>query len=294
LTASVNYWTKKTLDLAAKGDYLDRLLEIYPAKLPPERPLPDALKQTIIDLYQKGKYEDLVVLLIDLKDYDYPFPIEHPYAALLRHLGKDQRSSVIKRNPQVVRELADLLVSLGLNNILGGIERPKDINRTLGVAFKTWVNKKFTNPPFRVVDNYRMLPRCSNNEICIYAGPDYKIAEFIITYLGLREPTKGFFDRDIAARVKDVYVICEARFLSTPGGSQSRDLDNTLRFVETMEEMVARSTEVKLKGVALLDGVVWFYGPYVEQIKARAVNDRVVMSVLFLEEYLLDLFNKVS
>jgi len=179
---SVNYWTKKTLDLAAEGDYLDRLLEIYPAKLPPERPLSDAVRQTIIDLYHRGEYEDLVVLLIDLKDYNYPFPIEHPYAALLRHLGKAQRGPVIKQNPQTVKELADLLISLGLNNILGGIERPKDINRMLGAAFKTWVNKKFTNPPFRVVDNYAMLPTCSSNEICIYAGPDEKIAEFVRTY----------------------------------------------------------------------------------------------------------------
>jgi len=291
--ASVNYWAKKTLDLAAKGDYLDRLLEIYPAKLPPERPLSDVVRQTIIDLYQEERYEDLVVFLIDLKDYDYPFPIEHPYAALLRHLGKAQRSSVIKRNPQVIKELADLLVSLSLNSILRGMKRPKDINRALGAAFKTWVNKKFTNPPFRVVNDCAMLPRCSSNEICIYAGPDEKIAEFVRTHLGLAEPTKGFFDRDIVAKVKGIYVIGEARFLSTPGGSQSRDLDNTLRFVETMEEMATRSTEVKLKGVALLDGVVWFYSPYVKEIERRAVNDRVVMSALFLEEYLLDLFNKL-
>ena len=290
----VNYWTKKTLNLATKGDYLDRLLEIYPAKLPPERPLPATVRQTIIDLYQKGKYEDLIVLLIDLKDNNYPFPIEHPYAALLRHLTKAQRSSVIKRNPQILKELADLLVSLGLNNILRGVERPKDINRTLGAAFKTWVSKKFTTPPFKVVDNYATLPRCSSNEICIYAGPDEKIAEFVKTYFGLREPTERFFDRDIVVRVKDTYVIGEARFLSTPGGSQSRDLDNTLKFVETMEEISPMSTKMKLKGGALLDGIVWFYSPYVEQIVKRAVNDRVVMSALFLEEYLLDLFKKPS
>jgi len=91
-----------------------------------------------------------------------------------------------------------------------------------------------------------------------------------------------------------VYVIGEARFLSTPGGSQNRDLDNTLRFVEIMEEIAARSMEVKLKGVALLDGIVWFYSPYVKQVVTRAINDRIVMSALFLEEYLLDLFNKLS
>lgn len=292
--SSLNYWTRKTLDLATNSNYLDRLLEIYPAKLPPGRPLPDNIRQTIVNLYHEGKYEELAVLLINLKDRNYPFPIEHPYAALLRHLGRRQRYSVIKRNPRIIKELADLLVSIGLNNILRGVERPKDINRTLGVAFKTWVNKKFTNPLFRVVNEYTLLPTCSNNEICIYAGPDEKIAEFIKLYLRLKEPSERFFDRDIIAKVKDLYVIGEARFLSTPGGSQSRDLDNTLRFVETMENITRNTTDVKVKGIALIDGVVWFFSSYVKQIMQRAINDRVVMSALFLEEYLLDLFNKLS
>ena len=293
MPSSLNYWTKKTLNLATKGNYLDRLLEIYPAKLPPGRPLPDRIRQIIIDLYQKEKYEELVVLLIDLKDKNYPFPIEHPYAALLRHLNREQRDSVIERNPQIVKELADLLVSLGLNNILRGVERPKDINRTLGMAFKTWVNKKFTKTPFRVVNDYTLLLACPNNEICIYAGPDEKIAEFIKLHLGLKEPAERFFCRDIVAKVKGLYVIGEARFLSTPGGSQNRDLDNTLRFVELMEKLTMSTTNVKVKGIALIDGVVWFYRSYVKRITQRAVNDRVVMSALFLEEYLLDLFNKL-
>jgi len=289
----LNEWAKRTLELATNGNYLDRLLEIYPAKLPPGRPLPQDVKQKIVDLYHKGEYEKLVILLIELKDRNYPFPIEHPYAALLRHLSRTKRYSVIKRNPQIIKELADLLVSLGLNNIIRGVERPKDINRTLGVAFKAWVNKKFRETPFKVVDNHNLLLKCSNNEICIYVGPDEKIAEFIKFYLRLKEPEDRFFDRDIIVKVKNLYIVGEARFLSTPGGSQNRDLDNTLRFVETMENIAGSTTDIKVKGIALIDGVVWFHNSYVKQIKQRAINDRVVMSALFLKEYLLDLFNKL-
>ena len=291
-TNKLNEWTEKTLNLATNGNYLDRLLEIYPAELPPRRSLPDDIKKEIINYYQKGKYEDLVILLIDLND-NYPFPIEHPYAALLRHLNKRERHIIIRRNPKVIKTLANLLVSLGLNDIIKGVERPEDINRTLGAAFKNWVEKKFTQAPFKILGDYRRFKECANKEICIYAGPDEEIAGFIETQLKLKGPREGFFNRDIVVKVKNLYIIGEARFLSTPGGSQNRDLDNTLEFVETMENIASSSTDVKVKGIALLDGIVWFYSSYVERIKQRAKGERVVMSALLLEEYLLDLFKKL-
>ena len=291
MVSEINIWTQKTLDLATKSNYLDKLLEIYPAKLPPSRTLPRDIKNTIIKLYNEKKYVELVILLINLKDINFPFPIEHPYAALLRHLSKRVRPYVIKRNPGIIKELADLVMSLGLDNIVRGVERPKDINRTLGAAFKLWVQKRFSKPPFKIVQDCSYLLKCESNEICIYVGPDEQIAYFIKSYLNLKEPEKGFFDRDIIAKVKDHYIIGEARFLSTPGGSQNRDLDNTLKFVESMEEIAARKRDVR--AIALLDGVIWFHAPYVRKITRKAIGDRVVMSALFLEEYLLEFFNKL-
>jgi len=294
LSGSINLWTLKTLNLARSGNYLDRLLEIYPAELPPERPLPNDIKSQIMNLYQGGKYEDLVVLLISLKDY--PFPIEHPYAALLRHLKDSDRKKVLGCNPQVIRTLAEAIASLGLNNIVKGVERPKDINRMLGAKFKEWVNRKFRRQPFNVVGDPNQLLNCGSKEICIYAGTDKMIAEFIKNKLKLREPEEGFFNRDVIAKVRDVYIVGEARFLSTPGGSQTRDLGNVLDFVKKMEEIMRdmREVKVKVKGVALIDGIVWYYGEYIDKVKEVAVGDRVVMSALFLEEYLLDTFNKLS
>ncbi len=287
----INEWTMKTLDLAEKGNYLDRLLDIYPAQLPPSRPLPPKIRQHIINLYNQRKYDELVILLIELKDLGYPFPVEHPYAALLRHLSKTKRYSVIRRNRKVINELASLLVSLGLNNIIRGVERPKDINRTLGATFKSWIQQNFNINPFRVVSDYNYLPKCPRTEICVYAGPDEKIAEYIRRVLRLKEPSERFFDRDVIAKVKDMHVIGEARFLSTPGGSQNRDLENTLRFVVKMEEISKSFPNVK--GIALIDGVVWYHNPYIRQIKTTAKGNRVVMSAIFLKDFLLDLFNKI-
>jgi hypothetical protein len=283
----------KTLKLAEEGDYLDKLLEIYPAGLPPERPLPEVIRKEIKELYEAGRYEDLVIRLLDLR---HPFPVEHPYAALLRHLDRSQRMSVIKRNPQIIKVLANILASLGLNNIIRGVERPKDINRALGAAFRNWVGNKFTRTPFRIVDESYQLLRCSRDkEICIFIGSDIEIGSFVRERLRLEEPRARFFNRDILVNVRDTFILGEARFLSTPGGSQSRDLDNILSFVEAMEEISAsaRNRGIKVKGIALLDGIVWFYGDYVETIKRRAIGDVVVMSALFLEEYLLSFFDKI-
>lgn len=279
-----NVWTEKTLGLVEKGDYLDRLLEIYPAKLPPSRPLPREVRDEIRRLCEEKKYEELTTLLLDL---DHPFPIEHPYAALLRHLDRKVRSEVMRRNPKVVEELASLLASLGPNNIIRGIERPKDINRMLGAAFRQWVSRKFVDRPFKVVDDPNRLLLGRGDEVCIYVGSDVKIAKFIESHLGLREPS--LFRRDLIARVGDLYIVGEARFLTTPGGSQTRDLNDTLDFVERVEGLAIDRGGVRVKGVALLDGVVWFHEPYKELIRQRAVGDRVVMTALLLEEYLLSL-----
>jgi len=293
LSAKVNLWTMKTLKLAEEGDYLDKLLEIYPAGLPPERPLPEVIREEIKELYEAGRYEDLVIRLLDLR---HPFPVEHPYAALLRHLDRSQRMSVIKRNPQIIKVLANILASLGLNNIIRGVERPKDINRALGAAFRNWVGNKFARTPFRIVDESYQLLRCSRDkEICIFIGSDVEIGSFVRERLRLEEPRTRFFNRDILVYLRDTFILGEARFLSTPGGSQSRDLDNILSFVEAMEEISAhaRNRGIKIKGIALLDGIVWFYGDYVETIIRRAIGDVVVMSALFLEDYLLSFFDKI-
>jgi len=283
----------KTLKLAEEGDYLDKLLEIYPAGLPPERPLPEVIRKEIKELYEASRYEDLVIRLLDLR---YPFPVEHPYAALLRHLDRSQRMLVIGRNPQIIRVLANILASLGLNNIVRGVERPKDINRALGAAFRNWVRNKFAKAPFRIVDKSYQLLKCSRDkEICIFIGSDVEIGSFVRERLRLEEHRARFFNRDILVKVRDTFILGEARFLSTPGGSQSRDLDNTLSFVEAMEKISAyvRNRDIKVKGIALLDGIVWFYRDYVETIKRRAIGDVMVMSALFLEEYLLSFFGEI-
>lgn len=290
--SNINEWCLKTVEIAKKENYLDKLLEIYPAELPPPRPLSASIKNEIIKLYNEKKYRELVKFLLSLREN--PFPIEHPYASLLRHLNVNERENVIVRNPKLLEILSGSLVSLGLNNIIKGVERPKDINRALGAAFKSWIHKNFVDKPFKVVKDVEHLLACTHEIICMYAGSDVEISRFIKQRLLLHEPEEGFYNRDIIIRLRDMYIIGEARFLSTPGGSQTRDLENTLMFVELMEN-IGRDLEkkgIRVKGIVLLDGIVWFYEEYLKRIKNKATGNRVIMSALFLRDYLLDIFNK--
>lgn len=291
----INKYTRESIRLAQEENYLDRIIDIYPAKLPPKRPLPTYIKERVQILYKQGNYRDIVLLLLNLKDY--PFPIEHPYASLLRHLSEENRHKILAKNPRLLEELVSMIKGLGAEGIIEGVERPKDINRMLGHSFKSWVKRKFTTSPFKVVSNLDELSNCSHINICIYVGSDVEISEFAVNTLlstqsvNESERYRDLFRRDILVRVRNRYIIGEARFLSTPGGSQRRDLANALQFLKDCEEVKSK-TGIPLYGIAIIDGIVWFYDKYLNEIINVAKGNRFVLSALLLENLLLDFFNQ--
>ncbi|MEM2499650.1 MAG: hypothetical protein QW168_06405 [Sulfolobales archaeon] len=291
----VNKYTQKSIELARSGNYLDRIIDVYPAKLPPERPIPADIMESIQELYEQGKYRDIALLLLNLKDH--PFPVEHPYASLLRHLRQEDRLEILDKNPRLLEELVSVIRELGVEGIIRGVKRPKDINRMLGYAFKSWIKKKFATRPFKVVNDPYELSTCDRYSICLYVDSDKKISEFAVKKLLLIERDdvmdhyRRLFRRDILVRVRDKYVIGEARFLSTPGGSQGRDLQNILGFIERSEEANTKDN-IKLYGIAIVDGIVWFYKEYLDAIIKVAKGNRIVLSALLLKDFLLDIFNQ--
>jgi hypothetical protein len=145
----------------ASSDYLDELLEVYPVDLPPPRPLTEDQKQEIVRLHKEKRYQELLIYLITLRNH--PFPIEHPYASLLRSLVKGRREKdVLLKNPKLLDRLVDLIKRLGSEGVIKGVERPKDINRGLGRAFKKWVLEHFKREPFKIVESCSELLSCSS------------------------------------------------------------------------------------------------------------------------------------
>ncbi|MCK4368072.1 MAG: hypothetical protein KAV68_00140 [Dehalococcoidales bacterium] len=259
----MNKWVQKSIDFTNAPGYLDRLTEIYPA-IPTQRPpLPQSVKDKIEELIITNNSLEAIKLLVNLKGY--PFPLEHPYVPLLRAYPK-----LLEQNPNVVEQIGQILVSLGPAGAIEGCERPPDLNRQMGQRFKNWLRRHFTPRgykflPEHVFSNYQ-------GKAFLDAG-DTAITKYANKNLGC-QITRG---RDFLFRVKDKFVIGEARFLSDSGGSQRRDVRETIDFAKDVMGNIIK--------IAVLDGAPWFDNSMLSVIQSLE-DDEPALSALLLEDFL--------
>lgn len=259
----MNKWIKASIELANSPRYLDKLTEIYPS-VPTERaPLPPSVKGQIGELQEPKSEAELIDLLIHLRSH--PFPFEHPYVSILRAMP-----NLIKQNPVVVRDIGNILRKLGTKGIINGCERPPDLNRQMGHSFRNWLKRKFQPKGYRFLDEYTFSTYDGN--AFLNCG-DKKISAYANSHLGCNI-NRG---RDLLAKVNGKYTIGEARFLSSGGGSQSRDVRETINFVK---DKIGR-----VKKIAVIDGMPWFDADMLGVIKTLD-NDEVGLSALLLDDFL--------
>lgn len=259
----MNRWAQKSIELANTPGYLDRLTEIYPA-IPTQRPpLPQSVKDKIKELIIANNFVEVIKLLVSLRGY--PFPIEHPYVPLLRAYPK-----LLGQNRKVVEQIGQILASLGPEGAIKGCERPPDLNRQMGPRFKNWLRKHFTPRGYKFLSEYAF----SNypGKAFLDVG-DTAITRYANENLGCKI-TRG---RDFLVKVKDKFVIGEARFLSDCGGSQRRDVRETIDFAKDIIGNVIK--------LAVLDGMPWFDNDMLNVIQSLG-DDEPGLSALLLEEFL--------
>lgn len=261
----VNRWVKESINVANENGYLDKLAKVYPAGVLPRRPINDFDKQRIKSLYENNDSKSLVKYLLGLTKKGHPFPIEHPYASIFR-----QRPELINKNLMVFQQLEKIIMSMSLEDIIRGCERPIDLNRVMGQAFYNWLRQYFLskNVPFLPEIQFK-----DHNGVAFFDGNDIAILNFVNKQLGYRLE-RG---RDFLYRTGNKFVIGEARFLSTAGGSQTRDLDETIKFIKSVKERII--------GVGVLDGIVWFNRSYVKKLESLK-EDEPALTVLLLDEFL--------
>jgi hypothetical protein len=261
----MNEWVKRSIDVANAPGYLDNLSVIYPADMLPRRPLDSVTKQKIRSLYEKGDSANLVKFLVGLTKRGHPFPIEHPYASIFR-----QRPELIKKNPSVFQHLENIILTMPLDEIIRGCERPVDINRVMGQAFYNWLRQYFPNQRIPI------LPEANFERYSNGAFLDARNAE-ILNYLNRKFGYKLERGRDFLYKIGDKFVVGEARFLSTSGGSQTRDLNETIEFIKRVKG--------KVIAVGVLDGIVWFNNSYINRL-SKLEDDEPALTVLLLKEFL--------
>ncbi|MCR8685652.1 hypothetical protein [Campylobacter ureolyticus] len=271
-------WTQNSLELANNYDYLDRLYSVYPVISNIRRNLD---QETINELssmltsppnFERG---NLLRLLLNLDI----FPIKDSYVAYLR---RDR--SAIDRNPNTVCRIENIIVNMGLTNVLNEITRPIEANRQMGQHFKNWVNS--TNFNFDKTDNIDVF--LNTDTLMVFIGNDnimLNLAKDIFGYTG----NKGI---DFIAKRGENVAIGEAKFLTDFGGHQNAQLNDAKNI---LLDGSFTPCDYQIFPIAILDGVLYIQNTATRMTKnhmSEFVNNstnELIMSALLLSSFVVTL-----
>lgn len=254
-------WIKKSIDLANTKNYLDLLFEIYPVSEEQMRELLKGPKADIVKNYRKKDKVSLIQSFFKLKK----FPINDPYIASLR-----KYPFLIVKNPKTIDRIGRKLFSMKIHNLLKLVIQAKSPSRQFGQSFRRWLQK--IGHPFLEEKDFK---NC--NKIAFLKGSDENLKQFAVKELRLR----GLDRRpDFIFKVGNKFIIGEAKFLSDYGGTQNNQFDGAIK--------ISKINSGNIKGVAVLDGIVWFKSNTYMYKKVKKTKG-AVMSALLLKELIKDL-----
>ncbi len=226
----MNEWVKKSIEIANSAGYLDKLQEVYPVVQEAEREITLEIKKELKQSYNSGDDITLIKKLLDLPK----FPINDPYVAFLR-----KNDIFLEYNPQTVNRIAKRIRAMGFETMIEGISEPKIVTKQFGNYFKRWIPK--IGYPLLHEDEFEAYDK----GIAFLQGGDAQLKDFANRRLGCNLD-KG---PDFLAKVREIYVIGEAKFLTDYGGAQNANFEDALRLLRGEKGEAIR--------VAVLDGVVW-------------------------------------
>ena len=254
----MNYWINKSLTLANSEKYLDKLLDVYAISSAEFRKIDEELLSKIKKAYKNRKNLELLESLMELKK----FPIDNPYISFIR-----KRKLILGKSPRLVSNISDFLYRIGLDTILKLAKMPKSTSRQFGNSFKIWLTT--LNIPFLELEEFK-----NTSKLSFLKGSDTKFKEFAREELGINSLDKGL---DFILKIKNVYYLGEAKFLTDHGGTQDNQFDKAMK--------VARINRKNAKGIAILDGVYWLDSNN-ERHKILKDFNGFAMSALILEEFI--------
>ncbi len=228
----MNPWVRKSIDLANRDDYLDKLHAVYPLRQPTFRTLDPKDIKAVARAFESKKPEELIRSLFQLDK----FPYDDPYVSFLRN-----GPAAFLRNPKTVRRIGVWLSDLGLERVLALATQPKRGSRGYGNAFRDWLMAL----PFTRVDDDGFRGAFPPREVVVHSGSQQEWKRFADSDLncGLTK------NPDLLVKKGRQYVVGEAKFISDFGGAQNNAFDEAISLVQ--------KTHGSTKRVAILDGVVW-------------------------------------
>lgn len=258
-------WTKKSFEEAEKEGYVDRVRsKAYDIKKSQERrDLSNDLKKKAREAYKKGDDKELVRAFLEFDK----FPFDNVFVGLLRSIDD------LENNPDTIDEISSRIREMGIEEAFKQCSAPKVTNRKLVNKFEQYVETDFNFPKTSSLDKFKENPRSKN--YLVFTGSGKQIKDFI-NDKGVdinKEP-------DLLCKKEKhetTYIVGEAKFLTSRGGHQSRQLDDVINLLEYGKKNV--------KTIGIVDGVPWFNKN--NQMGKKMINaEGDIISVLLLEEYI--------
>lgn len=270
----MNIWTQRSIELANQSDYLDQLFKVYPLSANEKRELDSGIVDKLKVFLEKRDSVSLINLLLDqVKGKNgeaHIFPIKYSYVSYL----KNDRSA-INRNPQTVERIASYLYEMGLKDILDKTSAPKETNRQMSSLFKNYIDKETLGLKVFKDENSFM----GYDGDAIYNCSDKQAEKFAKQYLGYNR-NKGL---DFIARVNNIFIIGEAKFLTDFGGHQNAQLNDAIATLNTP----INSKSFHIKKIAIIDGVAYIKSKNkMYNTIVKYSDDAIILSSILLREFL--------
>lgn len=257
----MNYWTELSIEYANQRSYLDDLFQVYPLNPGAIRTINEKKWGKVEAAFEQQDNHELIRSLLKME----LFPIKDSYVAYLK---KDNSS--IERNPKTINRICGRLYQMGLDKIHEKCSEPIETNRQIGPMFNNWIKKKSMG-----IEPVLLKEFTSSKEDAILGGSDADKMKFAKSKLNYNVD-KGL---DFVARFNGKYVIGEAKFLSSGGGSQNSDFKDAIATLEAKDANAIR--------IAILDGILYIKGKTkMYNFISSPYKDYYIMSSLVLREFL--------
>lgn len=220
--------------------------------------MPDSIKNEVQKSFRTKNKTDLIKELLKLPK----FPIDDPYIASLR-----RHHALLQKNPETIERISKKLFSMGIDTVLELAGKPKSPSRQLGHSFKKWL--RILDYPFCREEGFKQY-----EGIAFLEGSDKKLKKFAIEELEVRNLRKGI---DFILKVKNKFILGEAKFLTDYGGTQNNQFNDAIN--------VAKIKKGNVIGIAVLDGIVWFESNAYMHRTIKTLNG-IALSALLLEEFI--------
>ena len=255
----MNKWTKTSIELASKNNYLDRLFAVYPTIPDEKRKIKSEIIEKIKKYYKSKNNIELFLILIKLE----LFPIKDSYVAFFK-----RSPNSIKNNPDQLKRICNRIYDMDLENLLEKIIEPKETNRQIGPMFKNWIKETNFCLPKLDIDNFDK----KKNGIMVATDDQMKkYAKKKFDYT----PNKGL---DFIAKKEGKSIIGETKFLTDFGGHQNAQFNDAIN--------VFKSGAKNCEFIAIMDGVVYIQRGKLYNSLLNENKNYSIFSALILDQFL--------